>query len=72
MFLLSYLSITFAVYIQAFAELSVKKIQAESQIRISNAQIDSFNRKIQHAVLVEQEVKSLPGDVKIYKAVGRM
>ncbi|BFZ03298.1 hypothetical protein BsWGS_06337 [Bradybaena similaris] len=56
----------------AFAELSMKKIQAESQIRLSNVQIESLNRKIQHTMLVEQEVASLPADTKIYKAVGRM
>uniref|UniRef100_A0A0B6Z338 Prefoldin subunit 1 n=1 Tax=Arion vulgaris TaxID=1028688 RepID=A0A0B6Z338_9EUPU len=56
----------------AFAELSLKKIQAEGQIRLSNAQIESLNRKIQHSALVEQEVTSLPADVNIFKAVGRM
>lgn len=50
----------------------MKKIQAESQIRLSNVQIESLNRKIQHTNLVEQEVASLPADTKIYKAVGRM
>ncbi|CAG5115238.1 unnamed protein product [Candidula unifasciata] len=56
----------------AFAELSMKKIQAESQIRLSNVQIESLNRKIQHTALVEHEVASLPSETKVYKAVGRM
>ncbi|KAI8796991.1 prefoldin subunit 1 [Biomphalaria glabrata] len=56
----------------AFAELSMKKIQAENQIRLSNVQIESLNRKIQHSKLVEQEVASLPQDVHIYKTIGRM
>ncbi|KAH9489883.1 Prefoldin subunit 1 [Bulinus truncatus] len=56
----------------AFAELSVKKIQAENQIRLSNAQIESLNRKIQHSKIVEQEVAGLPSDVHVYKTIGRM
>ncbi|XP_059155463.1 prefoldin subunit 1-like [Physella acuta] len=56
----------------AFAELSMKKIQAENQIRLSNAQIESLNRKIQHSQLVESEVTSLPSDVPVYKTIGRM
>ncbi|RUS79662.1 hypothetical protein EGW08_012585 [Elysia chlorotica] len=56
----------------AFAELSMKKIQAEGQIRLSNAQIESLNRKIQHSKIVEHEVSDLPEDVRLYKAVGRM
>jgi len=57
---------------QAFAELSMKKNQSENQIRISNNQIEGLTRKIQHSLLVEQEVKALPQDVNMYKAVGRM
>ncbi|GFR64813.1 prefoldin subunit 1 [Elysia marginata] len=56
----------------AFAELSMKKIQAEGQIRLSNAQIESLNRKIQHSKIVEHEISDLPEDIKLYKAVGRM
>ncbi|XP_005100817.1 prefoldin subunit 1 [Aplysia californica] len=56
----------------AFAELSLKKAQSENQIRISNSQIENLTRKIQHSHLVEQEVKNLPSDVRLYKAVGRM
>lgn len=56
----------------AFAELSMKKIQAEAQIRLSNAQIESLNRKIQHSQLVEHELTKLPSDVNVYKTIGRM
>jgi len=56
----------------AFAELSMKKAQSENQIRVSNSQIETLTRKIQHSLLVEQEVNALPEDVKLYKAIGRM
>jgi len=56
----------------AFAELSMKKANAENQIRVSDGQIESLKRKIQHSLLVEHEIKALPEDVRMYKAVGRM
>jgi len=57
---------------QAFAELSMKKAQAENQIRVNQAQIENLSRKIQHSNLVEHEMKGLPEDVKTFKSVGRM
>ena len=62
----------FEFLFQAFAELSMKKASAENQIRVSDGQIESMKRKIQHSILVEHEINALPGDVRMYKAVGRM
>ncbi|OWF47143.1 prefoldin subunit 1-like [Mizuhopecten yessoensis] len=57
---------------KAFQELQSKMITTTQQIKLSNAQIDTLKRTVQHSKLVDQEVISLPPNTRTYEGVGRM
>ncbi|XP_069124274.1 prefoldin subunit 1-like isoform X1 [Argopecten irradians] len=59
-------------YPQAFQELQTKMINTTQQIKLSNAQIDTLKRTVQHSKLVDQEITSLPPSTRTYEGVGRM
>lgn len=47
-------------------------ITTTQQIKISDVQIDTLKRSIQHSKLVDQEISSLPPSTRMYEGVGRM
>lgn len=57
---------------KAFQELQGKLITTTQQLKVSDAQIETLKRSIQHSVLVEKELDKLPPDTKVYEGVGRM
>ena len=47
-------------------------ITTTQQIKVSDAQVDTLKRTIQHSKLVDQEIASLPVSTRTYEGVGRM
>lgn len=47
-------------------------IATTQQMKISDAQIDTLKRSIQHSALVEKELGRLPENTRVYEGVGRM
>ncbi|KAK3091350.1 hypothetical protein FSP39_019174 [Pinctada imbricata] len=47
-------------------------ITSTQQIKISEAQIETLKRTIQHSRLVDHEINSLPDHTRLYEGVGRM
>ncbi|TGZ59204.1 hypothetical protein CRM22_009205 [Opisthorchis felineus] len=47
-------------------------ILANQQINILNAQLEALTMKHRRSELVEQELKALPTETVVYKALGRM
>ena len=60
------------VVFQAFQELQGKMITTSQQMKISDAQIESLKRSMQHSGLVEKELGRLPDTTRVYEGVGRM
>ena len=58
--------------LQALQELQGKMITTSQQLKVSDAQIETLKRSIQHSTLVEKELSRLPEDTKVYEGVGRM
>ncbi|GAA47901.1 prefoldin subunit 1 [Clonorchis sinensis] len=56
------------------ADPDVKRqtIVANQQINILNAQLEALTMKHRRSELVEQELKALPTETVVYKALGRM
>ncbi|XP_060605262.1 prefoldin subunit 1-like [Ruditapes philippinarum] len=57
---------------KAFQELQGKLINTTQQLKVSDAQIETLKRSIQHSMLVEKEISRLPEDTRVYEGVGRM
>ena len=47
-------------------------ITTSQQLKVSDAQIETLKRSMQHSTLVEKELSRLPEDTKVYEGVGRM
>ena len=47
-------------------------ITTTQQLKLSDAQIETLKRSMQHSALVEKELSRLPDDIKVYEGVGRM
>ena len=58
--------------LQALQELQGKMITTTQQLKLSDAQIETLKRSMQHSALVEKELSRLPDDIKVYEGVGRM
>ncbi|KAG8183785.1 hypothetical protein JTE90_001681 [Oedothorax gibbosus] len=57
---------------KAFQELQSKVLETTQKLKFSDMQIDSLSKNIQHAQLTQKELKSFPGDTKMFNGVGRM
>lgn len=57
---------------KAFQELQGKLITTTQQLKVSDAQIETLKRSIQHSMLVEKEISRLPENTRVYEGVGRM
>ncbi|KAL5018911.1 hypothetical protein ScPMuIL_004633 [Solemya velum] len=57
---------------KAFQVLQAKMINTTQQLKISDAQIESLKRTIQHSKLVDHEISTLPEDTRVYEGAGRM
>ena len=62
----------FLFYPQALQELQGKMITTTQQLKVSDAQIETLKRSIQHSTLVEKELSRLPENTRVYEGVGRM
>ena len=60
------------ILLQALQELQGKMITTTQQLKLSDAQIETLKRSMQHSALVEKELSRLPDDIKVYEGVGRM
>jgi len=57
---------------KAFQELQSKCLETTQKLKVADAQIDSYNKTIQHALITQKELKSLPENTRMYNGVGRM
>uniref|UniRef100_T1IU19 Prefoldin subunit 1 n=1 Tax=Strigamia maritima TaxID=126957 RepID=T1IU19_STRMM len=57
---------------RAFQELQTKTIESTQKIKIADIQVEGLRRSIQHSKLTDQEISTLPADVRTYEGVGRM
>ncbi|CAG0883571.1 unnamed protein product [Darwinula stevensoni] len=57
---------------KAFVELQHKMIETSQKLRLADIQIEQLKGVITHSQLTEREIKSLPGETKMYQSLGRM
>ncbi|XP_076334215.1 prefoldin subunit 1 isoform X2 [Tachypleus tridentatus] len=56
---------------KAFQELQTKMIETTQKLKMSDIQIESLKKTIQHAKLTDSEILSLPADTRMYQGLGR-
>ncbi|KAL3877103.1 hypothetical protein ACJMK2_034864 [Sinanodonta woodiana] len=57
---------------KAFQEMQMKMILTTQQLKVSDAQIETLKRNIQHSKLVDKELSGIPEQTKVYEGIGRM
>ncbi|XP_013792665.1 prefoldin subunit 1-like [Limulus polyphemus] len=56
---------------KAFQELQTKMVETTQKLKMSDIQIESLKKTIQHAKLTDSEILSLPADTRMYQGLGR-
>ncbi|XP_043196003.1 prefoldin subunit 1-like isoform X3 [Amphibalanus amphitrite] len=57
---------------KAFLELQQKMQNTNQSIRLSDMQIATLKRQIDHATLTDREIQAMPDTTRVYDGVGRM
>ena len=57
---------------QAFADHQAKVMETTQRIKVSRGQIESLKLECVKSQVAEKELKSLPGEIRLYESLGRL